>query len=197
MKVVVLLAKNVTMKEGCSYNIGVVIPQRFTGGIQPFYLNFYHNIAQVLEAYDYYGVLQVLSNQDEKELIMPRIYHENRVDGLIVLGQVSRAYVEALQGIDTPVVFLDFYGAYQTTNYLISSGHRKIGFIGNIDATSSIQDRYLGYYKSLLEHKIVLNPKFIIKDKDDSGADIKLEFSDQMPTAFVCNCDRVAYNTIE
>jgi len=201
-----------SMKEGCSYNIGVVVSERFTGGVQSFYLNFYQNVAQILEAYDYYGVLQILSKQDEKDLILPRIYHENRVDGLIVLGQVSRAYVEALQSAQTPVIFLDFYdehldmnsvitdnfyGAYKMTNYLMHSGHKKIGFVGDIYATSSIQDRFLGYYKSLLEHKIELNPEFIITDRDDQGTYVELEFPEQMPTAFVCNCDQVAFNTIE
>jgi len=203
------LAKS--MKEGCSYNIGVIISEYFTGGLQSFYLNFYQSVAQVLEEYDYYGILQILSKQDEKDLILPRIYHENRVDGFIVLGQVNRRYVEALQGIQIPVVFLDFYdehlemdsvitdnfyGAYQITNYLMQNGHKKIGFIGDIYATSSIQDRFLGYYKSLLEHKIALKPEFVIKDRDEEGTFIELDFPQEMPTAFVCNCDQIAYNVI-
>lgn len=204
------LAKS--MKEGYSYNIGVIIPECFTGGLQSFYLSFYQSVAQVLEEYDYYGILQILSQQDEKDLVLPRIYHESRVDGFIVLGQVSRSYVETLQGIQTPVVFLDFYdehlemdsvitdnfyGAYKITNYLMHSGHKKIGFVGDIYATSSIQDRFLGYYKSLLEHKIALRQEFIIKDRDEKGKYIELEFPEEMPTAFVCNCDQIAYNVIE
>jgi len=204
------LAKS--MKEGCSYNIGVIIPECFTGGLQSFYLNFYQSVAQVLEEYDYYGILQILSKQDEKDLVLPRIYHESRVDGFIVLGQVSRSYVETLQGIQMPIVFLDFYdehlemdsvitdnfyGAYKITNYLMHSGHKKIGFVGDIYATSSIQDRFLGYYKSLLEHKIPLKQEFVIKDRDEHGKYIELEFPQEMPTAFVCNCDQIAYNVIE
>lgn len=204
------LAKS--MKEGCSYNIGIVIPERFTGGVQSFYLNFNQSLSKVLEIHDYYGVLQLLSKQDEKDLVLPRIYYENRVDGLIVLGQVSRKYVKALQNMEIPVLFLDFYdenldmdsiitdnfyGSYKMTNYLIGSGHTEIGFVGDIYATSSIQDRFLGYYKSLLEHKIELNKEFIIKDRDEQGTYIDLEFPEHMPTAFVCNCDQIAYDVIE
>jgi len=201
-----------SMKEGCSYNIGIVIPDRFTGGVQSFYLNFYQSVSKVLEQYDYYGILQLLSKEDEEDLILPRIYNENRVDGLIVLGQVSRNYVKTLQNMEIPVVFLDFYdehldmdsvitdnfyGSYRITNYLMNSGHREIGFVGDIYATSSIQDRFLGYYKSLLEHKIELKQEFIIKDRDEHGKYIELEFPEHMPTAFVCNCDQIAYDVIE
>lgn len=204
------LAKS--MKEGYSYNIGIVIPERFTGGEQSFYLNFYQNISKVLEEYDYYGILQLLSKQDEKDLILPRIYHENRVDGLIVLGQVSRSYVKVLQSMVIPVVFLDFYdeqldmdsvitdnfyGSYSITNYLMSNGHREIGFVGDIYATSSIQDRFLGYYKSLLEHKVAFKEAFLIKDRDEQGTYIDLELPEEMPTAFVCNCDQIAYELIK
>lgn len=200
------------MKEGYSYNIGVVIPERFTGGAQSFYLNFYQSVSKMLEHHNYYGVLQLLSKQDEKDLVLPKIYHENRVDGLIVLGQVSRSYVKALQEMVIPVVFLDFYdehldmdsvitdnfyGSYRATNYLMNSGHREIGFVGDIYATSSIQDRFLGYYKSLLEHGMALKEEFIIKDRDENGTYIDLEFPEHLPTAFVCNCDQVAYEVIE
>ena len=203
------LAKS--MKEGCSYNIGVIIAERYTGGFQSFYLNFYQRISQLLEGYEYYGVLQILTEQDEENLNLPRIYHENRVDGFIVLGQVSKAYVETLQNIEIPIIFLDFYdehldmdsiitdnfyGAYEITNYLMHSGHRDIAFVGNVYATSSIQDRFLGYFKSLLEHKVELKQEFIINDRDDQGKFIELEFPEPMPTAFVCNCDQIAYRLI-
>lgn len=204
------LAKS--MKEGCSYNIGVIIAERYTGGFQSFYLNFYQRISQLLEEYEYYGVLHILSGQDEDGLTLPRIYHENRVDGFIVLGQVNKGYIKALQNTEIPLIFLDFYdeyldmdsvitdnfyGAYEMTNYLMCSGHRDIAFVGNIYATSSIQDRFLGYYKSLLEHRIELKEEFIISDRDEQGKFIELEFPGQMPTAFVCNCDQVAYLLIK
>lgn len=200
------------MKEGCSYNIGVIIAERFTGPSQSFYLQFYQQISQVLGGYNYYGILHVLSADDEEQLALPRIYTERKVDGFIVLGQLSRAYMEMLLSTEAPYVFLDFYtdhpnvdfvisdnffGVYEMTNYLIASGHRRIAFVGNIYATSSIQDRFLGYYKSLLEHKIKLEERYIIPDRDDRGLYIELELPEQLPTAFVCNCDQVAYNLMQ
>lgn len=48
------------------------------------------------------------------------------------------------------------------TNYLINAGHRNIGFLGTITSTSSIQDRYLGYYKALLEKGIPLRSEWVL-----------------------------------
>lgn len=200
-----------SMKEGLTYNIGVIIPERFTGLSQSFYLKVYQAIAKFLENYGYYGILYILDTEDEEQLKLPRIYYEQKVDGLILLGQISKDYIEKIQSIEMPKIFLDFYdehldidtvitdnfyGAYEITNYLIQNGHRKIAYIGNIYSTSSIQDRFLGYYKSLLEHRIKLNEKFIINDRDERGKYIDIELPDELPTAFVCNCDQVAHNLV-
>ncbi|MED4227153.1 LacI family DNA-binding transcriptional regulator [Neobacillus cucumis] len=200
-----------SMKEGLSYNLGIVIQERFTGTTTSFYLQFYQLLSRVLESYHYSGILHILSHDDEAELVLPRIYTEKKVDGLIFLGQIHKQYVEEIQKIDIPAVFLDFYtdqneidsvltdnfyGVYEITNYLIRNGHQKIAFVGDVHATSSIQDRYLGYYKSLLEHRMDLNHEYVIKDRDERGQYIELEIPNDMPTAFVCNNDEVAYNLI-
>lgn len=198
-----------SIKEGLSYNIGVIIPERFTGLAQSFYLRVYHSISRFLEQYGYYGILNILTNEDEEQLNLPRIYYEKKVDGIIILGQVSKSYIEIIERMDLPKIFMDFYdehanidsvvtdnfyAAYELTNYLIQSGHQEIAYVGNLYSTSSIQDRFLGYYKSLLEHRIQLNPDFILNDRDERGKFIDIELPKKMPTAFVCNCDQVAFN---
>ncbi len=66
------------------------------------------------------------------------------------------------------------------TNLLIAKGHRKIAYVGSIMATSSIQDRYLGYYKSLIENQISLNCDYVIEDRDEQGRFIELKFPDEL-----------------
>lgn len=200
-----------SMKEGLTYNIGIIVPERFIGRQQSFYLSFHTHISQALESHGYYGILQILSPDDEERLILPRFYSEKRVDGMIVLGQISKPYIEALQNLETPIVFLDFYeehsnigsvitdsfyAAYELTNHIIKCGHEKIAFVGTIYATSSIQDRFLGYYKSLIEHRIPLNQAYILNDRNEQGDFIEIELPENMPTAFVCNNDEIAYNLI-
>nr|WP_233147086.1 substrate-binding domain-containing protein [Paenibacillus selenitireducens] len=203
------LAKS--MKEGRSYNIGVIIPQRFTGEVQSFYLRFYQEISTVLDQFQYSGILHILSEEDEVHDVLPRIYYEKKVDGFILLGQIYKNYVEDMIQTGIPIIFLDFYdnhtdidsvvmdnfyGAYELTNHLVDQGHQEIGFIGNIFSTSSIQDRYLGYYKSLLENRLQLNPDYIIHDRDDRGTFIDIHLPEKLPSAFVCNCDQVAFRLI-
>lgn len=201
-----------SIKDGLSYNIGVMIPQRFTGMNDSFYLRVYQEIAVQLDHYGYFGILNILSSDDEEELNFPRVYSENKVDGIIILGQISKKYIETVQNMDLPKLFLDFYdehamidsivtdnfyGAYELTNYLIQNGHRDIAYVGNVYSTSSIQDRFLGYYKSLLEHGLKFEDRLLLNDRDERGYYIDIELPDILPTAFVCNCDQVAYNLCE
>ncbi|WP_270169067.1 substrate-binding domain-containing protein [Paenibacillus sp. SYP-B4298] len=201
-----------TIKEGLSYNVGVMIPQRFTGINDSFYMRVYQQISLHLDRFGYFGILNILSNEDEEQLNFPRIYNESKVDGIVILGQVSKPYIETVQKMKLPKLFLDFYdehaeidsivtdnfyGAYELTNYLLRMGHREIAYVGNIYSTSSIQDRFLGYYKSLLEHGLALEDRLILNDRDERGVFINIELPDKMPTAFVCNCDQVAYNLYE
>lgn len=200
-----------SMKDGYSYNIGIMVPERFVGNTQSFYPFFYQHISKLLEEYQYYSILQVLSAEDEDQLVLPRAYFEKKVDGLIVLGQISIEYIQILQQADVPIVFLDFYdervdvdsvvsdnfyASYEITSYLIKNGHKDIAFIGDIYATSSIQDRFLGYCKALLANKIRLEQDYVINDRDKDGRFIKIALPERMPTAFVCNNDELAYNFI-
>ncbi|PAE14101.1 transcriptional regulator, partial [Virgibacillus sp. 7505] len=61
---------------------------------QAFYLKFYRQIISVLESYDYYGILQILSADDEERLMLPKAFLENRADGVIALGQPKKEYIE-------------------------------------------------------------------------------------------------------
>ncbi len=143
---------------------------------------------------------------------MPKAISENKADGVILLGQPSNEYIEYLSKENVPLVFLDFYtdkintdvvvtdnfyAVYELTNYLINQGHSEIGFVGNVHTTSSIQDRFLGMYKSLLEHRLHFNDHYLINDRDDTGKFVNLELPNKLPTAFVCNCDRVGYLLIQ
>lgn len=204
-----------SLKENATYNIGVIIAEHFTttGDVHKtpesnsFYMNFYQEISKALSLQRYSAILYILTEEDEHNQILPSIYMENKVDGLIILGQVNDDYVTALSERDVPLVFLDFYdelvdtdsittdnfdGCYSLTNYLIREGHRKIAYVGNIYFTSSIQDRYLGYYKSLLEHRMDLRMDYVINDRNDRGEFVTIEYPKDMPSAFVCNCDQVA-----
>jgi LacI family transcriptional regulator len=58
------------------------------------------------------------------------------------------------------------------TDYLIKKGHTKIGFVGNINSTSAIADRYFGYVKALTENKISVNQIWHINANIEKTSDI-------------------------
>ena len=148
----------------------------------------------------------------EEKIILPDVFFYQQVDGIIILGQLSNSYTQAVIDTKTPVVFLDFYneltadscvisdsfyGTYEMTNLLIRNGHRNIAFVGNIKTTSSIQDRYLGYLKSLIEHNIPIHDYYVLSDRNtETGEMENIELPLIMPTAFVCNCDETACRLI-
>jgi LacI family transcriptional regulator len=198
------------MKEGSSYNVGILVAEHFFSS-NAFYSDLYKKTVMELNKTSYSGILEIVSEEDEQMGNMPNIVINNKVDGIIIMGQVSKNYIDRIDETGIPYIFLDFYdehssigsvvsdntyGSYLLTNYLVSMGHKEIAFIGNISATSSILDRYLGYYKSLLLNKIELTKEWIISDRDEGGRYIDIELPVKMPTAFVCNCDEVAYNVV-
>ncbi len=197
------------MKEGKSYNIGIMIADRFIRDDgDAFYLKMYQSVVKALSKVNYYGIMEIISSDSERKLTIPNILSDNKVDGVIILGQMSINYVSLIKNTTMPLVLLDFYdelldvdsiisdsfyGSYKVTNHLFSQGHRDIGFVGNIFSTSSILDRYLGYYKALISNGLVFREDWILEDRSEDGEYIDFNLPEQMPTAFVCNNDGVAY----
>ena len=198
-------------KKTLSGNIGIIVAERYMSE-NSFYFKFMRGISTALQQKKHYAFFHTLTSGNEEKALLPDIFFHQRVDGIIILGQISDKYINAVLGTKIPVVFLDFYNhltsescvvgdsfyaSYELTNYLINNGHHDIAFVGNIHATSSIQDRYLGYAKSLIEHNIRLSDYYLISDRDaETGEFIPLELPVVMPTAFVCNCDVVASRLI-
>lgn len=199
------------MKEGVSYNIGVLVAERYFDD-NAFYNNLYTKIVMELSRISYSVILEILPAEDEKSLHLPNCLTNSKIDGLIIMGQLNSKYIKKLKEEEVPHIFLDFYdeelmedavvsdsiyGAYLLTNYLIENGHKKIGYIGSIHATSSILDRYLGYYKAVLERRLEYRPEWVIEDRGEDGYFIDLVLPKEMPSAFVCNCDEIAYQLVE
>lgn len=190
--------------------IGVLTADRYLDK-DAFYAGMYENILKETAKNNDVCFMETLTDDDERNLKLPDMVLNNSVDGVIVLGQVSADYLHVLKNCKVPYIFLDFYdarfdvdvvvsdsvyGGYLLTTHIIENGYKKIAFVGNITATSSICDRYLGYYKALLENGIEVRKDWIISDRDKDGKYIELILPEDMPDAFVCNCDAVAYRLI-
>lgn len=191
-------------------DIGIVIPEKYFAS-ESFYAEIYKELARQLAQEKHFGLLELLSKESEEKLELPNLLKNRHVDGLILLGEPNRDYYRMLADQDFPVVYLDFYdelctadavvgdntyGCYRLTSHLIRNGHRDIGFIGNYRATSSIMDRYLGFCRAMLENNLPIRPEWIVSDRDENGGFTEYPLPENLPTAFVCNCDLVAQTLI-
>lgn len=200
-----------SLKTDKQFNIGILISEKFITDKEAYYFTVCGEIIRRLDEIGYSGIMEIVTYQVETNPALPRFYNENKVDGIIVLGQMYPQYIAKIETVRLPMIYFDFYcdhseidsivadnffSAYSLTNLLVRQGHKEIAYVGSIAATSSIQDRYLGYYKSLIENGVSTKPGLVIEDRDAAGKLIDLKLPKNLPTAFVCNCDRVAHNLI-
>lgn len=193
-------------------NVGILTAERFVGARGTFYWELTANISNRLSQLNVCTIYECVKSENEKAGILPNMVTDNKVDGIIVIGQVRRNFIDKLSKVQIPLIFVDFYdnrynidsinsdsynGGYIITDYLVEMGHKKIGFFGTLNATSSINDRYLGYMKCIMENQLEFREDWVIGDRDERGILYsKINFPAEMPTAFVCNCDETAFRVI-
>lgn len=198
-------------KKNRGYNLGVLVADYYLGKYESFYSQMYQQFATRAGTKGCFCLLELVSAAQEKSVDVPMMIAEDRVDGVVVIGRLSNAYLEMISRSGIPMVGLDFYtgdpaldsvisdsyfGAYRMTNYLFEKGHTDIAYVGTVGSTTSITDRFMGYAKSLSEHGQDVKREWVIDDRDKEtkilDAEKYLVFPKQMPTAFVCNSDQTA-----
>ncbi|MCR5676241.1 MAG: LacI family DNA-binding transcriptional regulator [Lachnospiraceae bacterium] len=197
--------------EKQSLRIGLLVAERYLDKYVSFYAHLQQLVAAEAAAKDCSTLLEGISYEKETGAVQPDIIRDGLCDGVILIGRVFTPYLDMLSGLNIPTIYLDFtdrtryedavisdgfYGAYSLTNYLFSCGHREIGFVGTLLATSSITDRYLGYVRSLMEHDTEVRKEWVIPDRDRETGERDIErffpLPKKLPTAFVCNNDMTA-----
>lgn len=176
-----------------------------------FYPNIYQKISTELTRQNSIGTLIPIANKadysDIKELLGLHDF-----EGIITLGKFKEEFLSKLREIKLPKVYVDtndsksatptilfenIYSICEATEHLINMGHTKIGFIGSINVTKSIMDRYLGFLRAMMLHKLEIKSEWIIEDRNSENEKIDIKFPDMLPTAFVCNCDDTAYRAVK
>jgi LacI family transcriptional regulator len=166
------LAKGLLMKK--TMTIGVIIPDISN----PYYAEIVRGIQDIA---DHYGYAIFLLNTDRnQERIIKHIYflREKSADGIIFSGGVihgekvlsslkelkERVVVIGRHKVDFPAVLIDnMGGAMKATEHLIVLGHRRIGYIGGPDNSSSARDRLTGYKNGLTQRGYSIEKNLIRK----------------------------------
>jgi LacI family transcriptional regulator len=127
-----------------------------------------------------HGVLVYASSAEEdgaRERALAASYVGHRVDGLIIMpayGDQSYLATERRSGlavvfVDRPPRFLDAdavvssnrAGAAAATSHLVAHGHRRIGFIGDVQVIHTAAERLAGYVEGLASAGIAFDDSLV------------------------------------
>lgn len=190
------------------WNIGVLIAENYLAQHATYYWKMYQEFALAAVEKQCYTTIEALKKEAEvNTLEIPGAFRGKNIDALAVIGEIDTRYLQKLrQEMQMPLVFLDFYNVeiandavvadnfhamYQMTELLFAQGLEDLAFVGSMDATSSIMDRFCGFMKAMITHHKTIADEWMIRDRDEMG-NIGFELPEYMPQAFVCNCDLVA-----
>jgi len=154
--------------------LGVIVPDLTSS----FYSTILSSIEETASANGYSLLVCNIVEDTDKELRYLNVFHEMRVDGIIIMHEkVTDDIRSLLNKLNIPVIFSsvkpadqkylsvivdDYKAAYDATAYLIELGHERIGFIGGDmrDITSG-QNRYAGYRNALTDHRLKMIYEYV------------------------------------
>lgn len=192
-------------------NIGVLVADRFFRG-DAFYSNLYRALILKGGARGLTCLLEIVPPEAEQEGLLPALITGQKVGAVIFMGCFATSYLQAVAKSGLPFLLLDSHiaghsknsvisdnidGGYSLTKCLLDRGRREIGFVGSIRATPSIMDRYLGYLWALQEAGLTPRREWLLEDRDENGLLAPVALPEDLPQAFLCSCDEVAYYLID
>jgi len=90
----------------------------------------------------------------------------------------------------------EYLGGYTATKYLLDKGHRRIGFINNVDDIPATTRRLEGYEAALASQAVAFEPQLVYCDQSiqEGGYRGAMELlrPENRPTALFCFNDRMA-----
>ena len=198
------------LKSTDSKIIGVIVPclHSYISGNTLKYLD------KELKENNYETLIMNANFDENKQLEYIKKLARMNVDGIVLLPTtMSKAYESTIKSIDVPVVMLgqegeytysveynDFNAARDLTNYVLSSGHKKVAYLG-----VSEDDIAVGYYRKLgvlraLE-KYNLEPENILITNFgmEEGYEIVKENIEKLKedSCLICATDNLAYGAIK
>ena len=137
--------------------------------------------------------------------------------GVILLG--TEMFLEdyrPFQSLHVPLVVLDSYydelpfttvlinnarGAFLATNYLVSEGHRNIGYLQSARAISNFEERADGFFRALRQNEIKKNMSYVFRVTPVQGVAYRefsriLDTHPALPTGFFADNDIIALDCI-
>src|SRR5690606_16520034 len=205
----------ISFKRGKTFTIGVILPN-----LREEFFSMAINGIEDVATNNKYTVLIGQSHEElEREVQIGETTRKHRVDGLIVSlskNTTSFEHFEQLRENGIPVVFFDRVpdipglwsvscnlkeSTVKLVDWLVSEGHRLIGFIKGPDTVASSRERLTGFEEALKKHGIGYDKKFVVES--DLGARSTAKAMEELlslktpPTAVIAFNDYVALDAIK
>lgn len=209
------LKKGVSAKQEKTWYINILMTRTDSSTTDPFFAELFRVIES--EIHDKNCILSkvwymsVFSDdrkcrRENLDRLIDGMYDEveGKRDGLIIIGRCNKEALKKLNKKYKSVVSVNRNStnyevdevlcdgkkiAAAAVEYLISLGHKNIGYIGQCHS----EDRYNGYLETLKKHDLDVIPEYVIETKqtEAEGYEAMEKFfqSDDMPTGIYCAND--------
>ncbi|WP_353949150.1 LacI family DNA-binding transcriptional regulator [Sporolactobacillus sp. Y61] len=138
---------------------------------------------------------------------LPAAFSKSAYQGLFILSHINRPFIQLLLDLQLPTVMIDHHdphldtdcvlcqnktGGYLATEFLINQGHKKIGFLGDIDWSPSYEERWEGYMKALRDNQLPVEKALMITGIQEKRSVLYKELEalankvSDLPTAWLC-----------
>lgn len=166
----------ISFKQGKTMTLGVILPSLG----EEFFSIAINGIEDVATENRYTVLIGQSHDNTEREIQIVDTMRRHRVDGLVVsLAKTTRSYehFEQLKKYNIPIVFFDrvpdnkdafsvscnlHNSSVELVDWLVSKGHKRIGFIKGPDAIVHSGQRLSGYYEGLKKHNIKLDTSLVV-----------------------------------
>lgn len=170
------------LRSGKSGNIGVIVPRINT--------NFFGSVIRGIEEElhpNKYNVIICQTHEDEnREIENINTLLDAQVDGIMISitneSKKNESIIQLVLEKKVPLIFFDrkknidgissitiddFKAGYIATKHLIDQGCTKIAHLSGDQALEIYENRFKGYQKALLDHKIPYEPNYVIRAKSN------------------------------
>lgn len=199
-------------------NICILLENRFFKDMQ-----FYGRILLGVEEAAKKAGYDLFINSFENSHEIPSCVEQQKVSGIIVVGKIAEGFLKKLKRCAIPILLLDhesletptdcvitnnISGAYKLTTYLLDKGFSRIGFLGDLDYTPSVKERFWGYQEAMqqrcrfpsfeegiayiMRYSILAGLEEAVIHQDTSALAACYQSLAQQPEALLCSNDKMA-----
>lgn len=189
--------------------IGLIASER-TFSLKTFFGEIYLSIEREAQRHGIRLVIQSITSEDCEKLTMPGFIQDKSVDGILILSNISTAYINRVIAEGIPVVLIDHhhpaieadailtnnrFGAYNAVQHLLDRQHRHIAILGNVGLSPSYQERWEGYLLAMRDHGIEPQREWMFLDvmEEEHSIEQVLNRLKAMPEAWFCLNDGFAF----